>query len=198
MNSTPATRQPPTWQKVLGLSLLGVLLFARPLPADDARHKITAVDRGRIQIDSKQWLELAGIETSHLVSKKKSPTVFNDEINRFLKGYIGKDVTIEHDNALPPARQDKWVYVYYLQQAGEVNVGAPGGPGARPVMMISQVRNVNGQLQAEMTPQLQIMINMELLKKGYARVDKSVNGRYKKDFLMTEKEAQLDGNGIWA
>jgi hypothetical protein len=198
MNTSPAPRQHPTWQKVPGVCLLALLFFARPIFADDARHKITAVDRGRIQIDSKQWLELAGIETSHLVSKKKSPAVFNDEINRFLKGYIGRDVTLEHDNALPPARQDKWVYVYYLRQAGDVNVGSSGGPGARPVMMINQVRNVNGKLQAEMTPQLQVMINMELLKKGYARVDKSVNGRYKKDFLMTEKEAQLDGNGIWA
>jgi hypothetical protein len=174
-------------------------LLALPpaLTAQEKQYKLTAFDRNRIQVNGSQWLDLVGIDMSHPTSKRKSNLAFQDEINRFLKTLIGKEIFIEQDETLPPARKEKTVYAYYLLKAENVNMADSANVGAKPVLMINGIRNEKGKLQANMTPHLQIMINMELLQKGYARVDNVLEFKQKKQFLLAEREAQIEKRGIW-
>jgi hypothetical protein len=179
------------------LFLLTPLLAATSTASEPPPQKIIAVDRNRIQVESGEWLELAGINMINLSSKKKSPSAFSLEVNDFLKTYVGKKVMIEEESNPRIGARGKTVYVYYLVPTSGMSVQSKRGAAVKPVLLIDRISGQDGKLKANMTPHLKVMINAELIGKGYARVSSHDNFKHKKEFLLAEKEAQLDEVGIW-
>lgn len=176
----------------LALLTLGDLSAA----ADSKPHKITAMDRNRVQIDSAEWVELAGINRLNLTNRKKSQAVFSAEMDSFLKAYLGKSVTLEEEKQPRIGARGKAVYLYYLTPAGAFSASGQA-PAAKPVLVLDKISGKKGRLKADVKPHMKVMINLEILGKGYARVSAEQNFKYKKEFLLAEKEAQIDGLGIW-
>ena len=183
-------------RRIATLIFAGFFIGGISSAADNTPHKITAVDRSRIQVDSREWLELAGLNMTNLTSKKKSPSAFSSEIDSLLKSYVGKDVIVEEERQPRIGARGKSVYLYYLTPAASLPAGTRPGAAAKPVLLIDRVSGKGGNLRANMKPHMRLMINLELIGKGYARVAEDQNFKHKKDFLLAEKEAQIDRLGI--
>ena len=134
--------------------------------------------------------------------RKKSASIFSNEINQFLRTLNGKTAYLEFDPAYASSgnteRGELLAYVFYLTPSGGIDFSRMRGAAATQVLVAEGFQqNAQGQVQVKMTPHIKIMLNAELLQKGYGRVDASKPLRYMRDLQLAESEAQIDKAGIW-
>lgn len=175
----------------LCLSISSTASYAKLKP-----QTIRSIDRDRILLDSGEWIRLIGIDMRDLASSKKPAVLFSDEVNRFLKSFVDKEVYLEFDPSAKSNSREKTAYVYYLTRTPAVRFQGSGF-GAKPVMIVDKLKKEDGRLRAGVTPHMEIMLNIELIKRGYARADEKQSFRHKKQFLLAQREAELDHVGVW-
>lgn len=170
--------------------------------AEEKSYKITQVQRGRVCLDGNQWIQLIGVDMRNLSSKKKSSGMFSKEVEKFLRGLTGKQAYLESDEFFASKASmggDKMGYLYYLEATNQIDPQREKGVAVTQMLMMDTVRTnkKTGQAEVKMTPYIKTMLNIELVRKGYARVDPSKPLKYLKELLLAEREAQLDKVGIW-
>ncbi len=184
-------------KRILAIFLFLSCVFIPPsmLAGEPRTSVITGVERGRIQIDSKEWVELLGVDMRNLQSKKKSSFAFADEVDGYLKSLMNRKVIVEYDPSASSWK--KMGYLYYFTEASHVSTSSAQGPGVSQVLVVDGVHKKNKALAAKVSPYLKILLNLEIIRKGYGRVEQSASFKLKKQFLIAEKEAELNQAGIW-
>lgn len=169
--------------------------------AEPEERKIKSADRNRITLDNGLSVQLIGVDMKNMSSAKKPAVIFGDEVNRFMKKLAGQTVYLEYDPAFEMKGHreggNTLAYLYYLTPTDHISTDGSQGLSAKPVLMVEAVKTEGNQLKAQMKPHLKVFLNSELIERGYARADRSREYRYKNDFLLSERKAQLAKAGVW-
>ena len=163
---------------------------------------IQAADRNRVQFQSGPWIKLIGVDMRNLASAKRPALLFAEEVTGFLRALAGRTAYVELDDANAPVSHkeqgDILAYLYYLEPVEYVVPGAPSPAGIQPVLVVEDARaSADGTIQTQVAPYERRMLNLELIRKGYARVDRSRSFKYETEFTRAEEEARNTHAGIW-
>jgi len=183
--------------KAILLFLLSLTIYPTSSSAKEVELQITRIDRNGIILENGDSLIWAGLDFNNLKSSKTPAAVFSRELNDYLKSFRGQKIVVEVEPNIRTLRNTEAAYIYYFTDSSGISM-SDQGVAARAFLKIDSVRkDESGRLKAQIKPTVKVMLNLELVKKGLARVQERQNFRHKRAFLLAEREAQLDQIGIW-